>query len=176
MLTWGPALSAPAAPPPVTGCQAPHRWLRPARQQRRPAVRSAPNPLGFRGALLLPVPSPASGGLVHPWASITQPRRRGRPQKHGYLPATHPAGPGHRPPRWFIFQPAGPPQPLRVRVYLAVPGPSFTRRPEGWRPEPWWSWTLGTGRRQEHWCPTGHMVTPKSSGHSDPVSAVWVTE
>lgn len=177
VLTWGPAPCAPPISPPVTGCRAPHRWLRHARQQRRPSLSSAPGPLGFRGA------PAASGSLSReqrarpsPGHQSRSPGPGGRPRKRGYLPATHPAGLGHRPPRWLIFQPTGPSQCLRVRLYLAVPGPSFTHKLEGWGPELWWSWTLGTGHRQEHWCPTGHMVTLKSSGHSDPVSAVWVTE
>lgn len=119
MLTWGPALSAPAAPPPVTGCQAPHRWLRPARQQRRPAVRSAPNPLGFRGALLLPVPSPASGGLVHPWASITQPRRR-RPPPEAWLSPSHTPRGARAQAAPMVYLPARRPSP-------APPSPGLSR-------------------------------------------------
>lgn len=119
------------------GCQEPYWQLRHPHQQCRPSVRLAPGPLGFRGA---PAASGARfcerGACPSPGHQSRSPRLGSHPRKHGYLPATHPVGPGHGQPRWLISQPTVPPQSLRVWLYLAVPGPSFTHKPEGWRPEP----------------------------------------
>ena len=87
--------------------------------------------------LLLPVPAPVSGGLVPPLGiNHAAPTPAATP---GSMVISQPhtlRGWGTWRPQWLISQPAVPPQSLRVWLYLAVPGPSFTHKLEGWGPEP----------------------------------------
>lgn len=163
--------------PPVTGCQEPYRQLRhPHTSSAGPQSSWPLAPWASVEPLLLPVPTSASGWLVPPpWASITQPQAQRPPPGSMLSPSHTPCGTGGAgSPDGLSPQPSQSlPSPSESGLYLAVLGPSFTHKPEGWRPEP-------CGPEPRDWPLPGahphrtHVVTLKSSRHSDPISAVWI--